>query len=204
MLVFLICTFSTWVNAQQQEASKEIDDACDIQIEPIDSRELAADPERTKARVIARMLLDMDRCIGMEGARITSTQSGNSQGTQARLPTGQNASSHASSNQVTSSVQTKTLEGQTTDENSTSNTDPTDTQNVEPVGTLLSDLSRRIPTPPTSIQHNTDIFDLGSDEELVLDDYAKTLHEAYLAETDPVLKEALRKELTNYLNNKKR
>lgn len=200
----MICVFSPWVIAQQSEKSEEMDDACDIQIEPIDSRELAEDPERTKARVIARMLLDMDRCIGMQGARIASTQSGNSQGTQAGLPTGQKATSSASSDQVTSSVQANTVKDQTTKENATSNTDPTDPPNEESDGTLLSDLSRNVPTLPTSIQHNTDIFDLGSDEELVLDDYAKTLHEAYLAETDPVLKEALRKELSNYLKNKKR
>ena len=71
------------------------------------------------------------------------------------------------------------------------------------MSTTIADILKDATNAATSIQNNTNIFDIGSDDELVLDDYAKTLHEAYLAETDPVLKEALRKELTSYLNNKK-
>lgn len=200
VMLIAFCVFVPRVDAQPSAEPDATTDECDIQIKPIDSQELATDPEKTKARVIARMLLDMDRCIGMQETRIASSQQGNSQGAQAGSQSGQNASS----SQATPTTQTAALEDQKTSESTNPGENSTDVENVNPDNATLSDLTRNVPTPPTSIQPNTNIFDFGSDKELVLDDYAKTLHEAYLAETDPILKEALRKELTNYLNNQRR
>ena len=202
--MIVLCVFSSWVAAQQSQESEQVDDLCEIEIEPIDKRQLTADPEKTKARIIARMLQDMDRCIGVQEARIASTKQGNSQGTQLGSIPANNASLSSSSEQASDSTQMSTQENQASTEDALSNTDLTSTSNVEPPNTSLTDILRNLPTTSTTIQHNTTLLDLGSDDELVLDDYAKTLHEAYLAETDPVLKEALGKELTNYLNNQKR
>ncbi len=202
--MFVVCVFSSWVAAQQPQESEQVDDPCEIEIAPIDTRQLTSDPEKTKARIIARMLQDMDRCIGVQKARIASTKQGNSQGTQSGTAPANNASSSSSSQQASDSTQTSTQENQASTEHALSNTDLTRTPKVEPPNTTLTDILRNVPTTSTTIQHNTTLLDLGSDDELVLDDYAKTLHEAYLAETDPVLKEALGKELTNYLNNQKR
>ena len=109
-----------------------------------------------------------------------------------------------SSGQTDPSKQAQIQTSQASRETSASEEDSTRTPSVEPDDSTIADILRDATNSSTSIQHNTNVFDFGSDDEIVLDDYAKTLHEAYLAETDPVLKEALGKELTNYLNNKKR
>lgn len=199
-----ICAWSTWVNAQQSEESEKVTDPCDIEIAPIDPQQLATDPEKTKARVIALMLQDMDRCIGVHRTRITSDQQGNAIGAAPGSGTTQNESPNDSSNQTDPSKQAQTQAVHPSAEGATADADSTNTPNAEPVNTTLADILKDATSLPTSIQHNTNVFDLDSPDELVLDDYAKTLHEAYLAETDPVLKEALGKELTNYLNNQKR
>lgn len=203
-VMIVLCLFSSWIAAQQSEESEQVDDPCEIEIAPIDKRQLTTDPEKTKARIIARMLLDMDRCIGVQRAGIASAKQGSTQGTQSGTTPANNASLSSSSEQASDSTQTSTQENQASTEDALSNTDLASTTKVEPPNTTLTDILRNVPTTSTTIQHNTTLLDLGSDDELVLDDYAKTLHEAYLAETDPVLKEALGKELTNYLNNQKR
>lgn len=202
-LMILICTWSSWVNAEQSEESENVADACDIAIAPIDQRQLASDPEKTKARVIARMLQDMDRCIGAHQSQSASANQGNAQGVSPSLISTQNGSQSSTSRQTASSKQAQSHAHQASVESATTDSDATHTSSAEPIDTTLADIVRDATRSSTSIQHNTNVFDFGSDDELVHDDYAKTLHEAYLAETDPVLKEALGKELTNYLNNKK-
>lgn len=200
-----IIASSPYVLAQQTEASTGVVNTCDIQISPIDSRQLAADPERTKARIIAQMLQDMDRCIGLQQTRIASSHQVSTPGTQSGARTSQITPPLNPSRQSINTNQSQSLANQTSVENSSPNTNPDDTPKEDPNDTeFSSDIWRTDTRPPTSLQHNTSIFDFGSDDELVLDDYAKTLHEAYLAETDPVLKEALGKELSNYLNNKRK
>ena len=198
MVVFVLA-LPSWAESQSFEEADENNDACDIQIAPIDSRELAADPERTKARIIARMLLDMDRCLGLEESRIASAQAGNTRGSQSSSQAGQTAPSSVSSAQTPTSAQPTSEESQTSVV-----VIPAGNSEEEPTNTIVSDILRTVTKVPTSIQNNTSVWDIDSDDELVLDDYAKTLHEAYLAETDPVLKEALGKELTNYLNKNQR
>lgn len=198
-MVVSALVFSPGIEAQSSDKSDENADTCDIQIAPIDSQQLAADPERTKARIIARMLQDMDRCLGLEQSRIASAQAGNAHGSQSALQAGQNAPSSVSSAQTAPTAQSTSEESQTSVV-----VIPTDNSKEEPTNTIVSDILRTVTKVPTSIQNNTSVWDIDSDDELVLDDYAKTLHEAYLAETDPVLKEALGKELTNYLNKNQR
>ena len=202
--MILICTWSNWIYAQQAEKSEEAVDACDIEIAPIDRRQLASNPEKTKARVIALMLRDMDRCIGVQQSRIASAEHGNAPGVAPSSMSTRNASQTTPSGRTASAKQTQSQSHQASVESTTIDSDSTHKPSNEPVDTTLADIVRDATNSPTSIQHNTNVFDFGSEDELVLDDYAKTLHEAYLAETDPVLKEALGKELTNYLNNKKR
>lgn len=203
-LTIFVCTCSFWINAQQSEESAQVADECDIEIAPIDRQQLAADPEKTKARVIALMLQDMDRCIGARSSRIANAQQGSAQGGTPGSAQPQNGSQPSHAGPTISSTQTQTHASQASVESTTADTDSTDTPSVETVDSTVADILRDTSNSPTSTQHNTNVFDFGSDDELVLDDYAKTLHEAYLAETDPVLKEALGEELTNYLNNKKR
>ena len=199
-MVVSVLVFSPGIEAQSSDKSDENADTCDIQIAPIDSQQLAADPERTKARIIARMLQDMDRCLGLEQSRIASAQQvGNTNGTQSASQEGQNVSSSVSSAQSATSAQSTSQESQISVQ-----VHPADRSGEEPNRTVMSDILRTVTKVPTSIQNNTSVWDIDSDDELVLDDYAKTLHEAYLAETDPVLKEALGKELTNYLNKNQR
>ena len=190
-----VLVFSPWVKAQSSDKSDENAETCDIQIAPIDSQQLAADPEKTKARIIALMLQDMDRCLGLEQSRIASTQAENTGGSQSVSHAGQNAPSSVSSGPTATSAQSTSPESELRVK-----VFPADSSNEEPTRSVMSDILRTVTKVPTTIQNNTSILDVGSDDELVLDDYAKTLHEAYLAETDPVLKEALGKELTNYLN----
>ena len=203
----LIIAFATPSIAQQSEEPDKVSDTCDIEVAPIDSKQLAAYPERTKARIIAQMLQDMDRCIGSQQTRIASTQQTSTPGTQGGSLGSQNPlSSGTLSSDANASTQSNEQVGENSIENAISNSDPSD-QSIDDDRSdtrQSSEVWRNDSNPPTSLQHNTNIFDFGSDDELVLDDYAKTLHEAYLAETDPVLKEALGKELTNYLNNKKK
>ena len=197
-MMVLICGITMSVSAQVPEKSDEIPDACDIQIAPIDTRQLAADPERTKARIVARMLQDMDRCLGLEQSRIASAQAGNTFGPQTTAQKGQNAPASVSSVETATSAEEISHDSQSSVENTTSSSS-TDESNES----TLSDAFGSSTDEPTSTQHNTTLLNIGSDDELILDDYAKTLHEAYQVETDPVLKEALGKELTNYLSNKK-
>lgn len=192
-----VIVFSPWAEGQTSDKTDENAETCDIQIAPIDSQQLAADPEKTKARIIALMLQDMDRCLGLEQSRIASAQAGNTGGSQSVSQAGQNAPSSVSSVQTSTSAQSTSEESEMRVK-----VIPAGSSNEEPTRTVVSDILRTVTKVPTTIQNNTDISDIGSDDELVLDDYAKTLHEAYLAETDPVLKEALGKELTNYLNKK--
>ena len=203
-LMILICTWSSLISAQQTEDSEQAADPCDFKIAPIDPQKLAADPQRTKARIIALMLQDMDRCIGVQSSRIANAQHGNAPGATPGSATAPNGSQSSTSMQADPSKQTQNQASQASIESATSNTDSTDTPSEEPADSTLADILKDASRSATSVQHNTNVFDLGSDDEVVLDDYAKTLHEAYLAETDPVLKEALGKELANYLNNKKR
>lgn len=203
----LIIAYATPSIAQQSDESDEVSDTCDIQVAPIDSRQLAAYPERTKARIIAQMLQDMDRCIGLQQTRIASAQHTSTPRTQgASLGTQNPLSTGTLSSDANASIQSNEQVDENSIENAISNSDSSD-QSIDDDRNdtrQSSEVWRNDNNPPTSLQHNTSIFDFGSDDELVLDDYAKTLHEAYLAETDPVLKEALGKELTNYLNNKKK
>ncbi|MCY4130447.1 MAG: hypothetical protein OXG15_14530 [Gammaproteobacteria bacterium] len=203
-LMVFVCTWAASINAQQSEEVKKVTDACDIEITPIDPQQLAADPEKTKARVIARMLLDMDRCIGAQSSRIASARQGIAPGATPGSMTNQSGSEASSSAQTDRSKQAQTQANQASGESATNKSDSTNTPIAEPVDSSLADVLKSLPDPTTTIQNGTSVFDFDADDELVFDDYAKTLHEAYLAETDPVLKEALGKELTNYLNNKKR
>ena len=200
-LAFIIA-FPTFVEAQQSEEVDEVLDPCEIKVAPIDSRQLATDPERTKARIIAQMLLDMDRCIGGNAAGLANAAGAGLQGTQTGTLVSQQPGSTGLSGKENAPTLSTTQVVETSIENATSNSDSSDPTDEDLNDTKQSsDIWRIDENTSTSLQHNTNIFDLGSDDELVLDDYAKTLHEAYLAETDPVLKEALGKELTNYLNN---
>ena len=203
-LTIFICAWSAWITAQQSEEAKKVADACDIEITPIDPQQLATDPEKTKARVIALMLQDMDRCIGVQSTRIASAQQANTPGSASGSAAPSDGSSINSSSQMNPSEQTQSQSSQASAENATTHSNSADAPSANSTETTLADVLRNATNSPSSIQHNTNVFDIGSDDELVLDDYAKTLHEAYLAETDPVLKEALAKELHNYLNNKKR
>ena len=203
-LVFIIAA-STFVEAQQSDEADKVSDPCEIHVAPIDSRQLAADPERTKARIIAQMLLDMDRCIGGAAADLAGATRAGTKGTQAGPHVSQQLGSTGISGEANEPAHSTTQVDEIAIANATSDSDPSNTSDDDlDQPTQSSDVWRVDNNRSTSLQHNTNIFDFGSDDELVLDDYAKTLHEAYLAETDPVLKEALGKELTNYLNNKKK
>lgn len=200
-----IIVFTTFVKAQQSEEADKVSDPCEIQVAPIDSRELATNPDRTKARIIAQMLLDMDRCIGGEAAGFTSVSQSGMQGASTGSLVSQQSASSQSSDEATERTPSTTRDGETSIETAIANSDASDATNDDLDDTTQSsNVWHTTIFPSTSLPHNTSILDIGSDDELVLDDYAKTLHEAYLAETDPVLKEALGKELTNYLNNKKK
>lgn len=203
-LMVFVCTWSSSINAQQTEKSEKAVTECDIVIAPIDRQQLAAEPEKTKARIIALMLQDMDRCIGVQTSRVAGAQQGSTLAAVPGSGSAQNGSQTMSAGQTDPSEQAQIQTSQASRESSTSEEDSTRTPSVEPDDSTIADILRDATNSSTSIQHNTSVFDFGSDDEIVLDDYAKTLHEAYLAETDPVLKEALGKELTNYLNNKKR
>ena len=193
----LVLMFAPSVNAQSTEKPGEDNNTCNVQIAPIDSQQLAADPAGTKARIIARMLQDMDRCLGLEQSRVISTYAGNTLGVQASSQAGQHAQPSGSSEQTPFSPQATPQDSQASIESSTTSSPKQESSN-----SVLRDSSRSNTIPPTPTEHKTSILNIGP-EELVLDDYAKTLHEAYLVETDPVLKDALGKELSNYINNKK-
>ena len=186
--------------AQPTEQVQKPKSACDNPIQSIDQRKLISDRDRTVADTIARMLGEMNLCLGEKGSKADQQlKSAITASAKQYEEAAKNvANKHRSG---ISGTQAQSFDPIQTNKNNPQSSSMNPTNGVQATSTVLSPQSDR---PIDAKQRVTaTAMDIGrriAENKVPLDSYAKTLYEAYQSETDPILKAALAKELDNYLN----
>ena len=203
-LFAFICLFGltlTSVSAQESAPQPSVESKpspCETHIQPVDRNEFADDAGQAAARAMAMLLNNAHECLGHIEEGIGFNQDGNGvpgQGVASKSDSSNQSSATATGNQHLTNL-SNTPNSSTTAIANQPSVLPT-SQPQQKTSTLMK-VTKSLNSAMNAL--NPTNTPLGSADDLVIDDYSKTLYEAYLAENDPVLKEALGKELQNYSN----
>lgn len=168
--------------------------------------------EAEENATLIRLFAKMDELVEQQAPKVQaklclseSNQTGDASSCQPNQPNQANQANQAiQSNQANQGNQTKETPS-TTKPTAAQATTQTGVVNTNTTAELNKPTSRLAKLAQTLNQKETgnDVLQQVGGNELVLDDYAKTLHEAYKQETDPTLKQALLESLDAYLEGQK-
>ncbi len=211
-LLIISCAATQSIVGQQSTEASTNPAECELSVHPIDEKQLAQDPAKTRARAIAQVLQDTDSCLGAIRSKNDTALVASEQATNAgsQSPTGSHGNPTA---QQSNSDKQQLAAHSTTDKPGNQRNDHLNNQTmnasltnqiaeIEP-NAKQSNLKKTTKGVLENVKQavNPNTQPLGVGNELVLDEYAKSLQEAYQAETDPAMKAALLDALNNYLEN---